>query len=210
LLSNILYFLKGGDKSAPLSDFKDIKSGITTKVLERINKKQKDEKEKLCFSLVGEKKTLDIECDTEQKKKELFHLFKITLEQYKRNELKQIDSEEKEMMEHQKVLKKWNFDILSNEWKISQNLSKGENFTEEDAKLISNCLNGNSTLLTLDLQKSAINDAGLLNLTNGISKTKQLSIINMQGNSITDTSFGVFSKILKKDLKGLKILNCKK
>jgi hypothetical protein len=149
-----------GEKELVLSEVNDVKSGITTKVLERIPKNKRDDKEKLCFSLVGEERTLDIECEDEQQKKDFMHIFKITLEQYKRNELKQIDSEEKELQDHIKALKKWNFDLLESDWKISHNLSKGEDFTEEDSKYISNCLNGNSTLFNLELTKSNINDAG--------------------------------------------------
>ncbi|KAF0975939.1 hypothetical protein FDP41_005266 [Naegleria fowleri] len=188
-----------------ISIFTKIEKGCNTKPFKR----SKKVKEELCFSLIGEERTLDFEFQTTEERDYWFETFQavLALNQKASNAALSNNSKAQDLDKVANALKKFHFDIESSVWKFSKVLTKGSTFTDEDFAYLGLALNGNPKIETLDLSDIKLTDRQCIPVMNGIqSTTKNLSSIILSNNELTDESLTALSKAIK-DSKSISLID---
>lgn len=191
-----------------VADLKHFLPGCETPVFKRQAKKFLEENKDKCFSVVTDQRSLDLEFPTVEKKLEWEKTFQYLVEIGKALKGITQKSKEEEMLDKvMPVLKKWNFDVNSEEWRISKVLNKGESPTNEEIDLISCVWEKNSVVKLIDFNGCAITDQGVGSICKYIKSSTNLIHIDLSNNKISDQGINKFADIL--DVSHLKVINRK-
>ena len=178
--------------SESVSAFTKLEKGCNTKPFKR----SKKVKEELCFSLIGEERTLDFELSRVEDRDFWYDVFETVLAMNKETGTSSSKTQEVEKIANS--LKKFHFDIESNTWKFSKVLTKGTTFTDEDFAYLGLALNGNPKIQTLDLSDIKLTDRQGVPVVSGIhTSTKCLETIILANNELTCITLSALSKALK-------------
>ena len=194
---------KDKKSSEPLSSFVKMQKGTDTPVFKR----KKDVKEELCFSLVGDDRTLDLEFTKSEDRDFWYDVFQSIL-RYFRQKTHGLTSMEKEAEKDLQVLaKRWNFDIESNNWKFSKFLTKGTVFEESDYITLGRALSGNNSLETLELTELKMVDSLFMKAFGSLkSSLRGLTSLILSNNDLSDEAASAIA-LMVKDCKKLTLLD---
>lgn len=181
-----------------VADLKEFKLGCDTPVFKRQSKKFLEESKDKCFSVLTHERSLDLEFPSEQKKLEVEKTFQYLVEIGKNLKGLTQKSKEEEMLEKvMPVLKKWNFDVNSEEWRISKVLNKGESPSNEEIDLISCVWEKNPVVKLIDFNGCSITDQGLTSISKYIKSSQSLIHLDLSNNKITDQGISKFAEVLE-------------
>jgi ankyrin repeat protein len=189
-----------GGKSNPkaqlaMIDFTTIQKGCNTKIFKRA----KNLKQEYCLSLIGNERTLDLECSSEDMRDTWYDILLSALQRVHamKTNPDEVLRKEKEVDKVIQVLNKLTFDIYSDTWRVSKLLTKKESFQDSEFSQLASALENNSVLRVLDLSCIKLTDAGMVNLCTGLKGLKSLTHLSLSGNDLSGPGAVELSKVFK-------------
>lgn len=107
----------------PTLEFTELKKGAVTKVFARSIQKKEDPRYECCLSLIGQKRTLDLEFATKEERDEWYIVLQAVFDQLTMQmpgKLKEQNMTLEEITKCENALKKFHFDVEDQNWKISK------------------------------------------------------------------------------------------
>jgi Leucine-rich repeat (LRR) protein len=193
----------------PTLEFTELKKGATTKVFQRTIQKKEDSRYECCFSLIGQKRTLDFEFANKEERDEWYAVLQAVFDQLNLQmpaKLKEQNMTLEEITKCENALKKFHFDIEDQNWKISKALTRSAKFSEDEYLMLGACLDPNPIIRTIDISENNVSDLAISNLCQSINKAPNLTQLTLSGNAISSEGLVQLAKALKAN-KSIKILD---
>jgi len=189
-----------------VQSFDTIQKGCDTKLFKRNSKNLKPEH---CFSLIGNERTLDLECSSQEMRDQWYEIFDCVLRRgvALKNDSKKFKEQEANIEKVTKALAKFTFDISSDTWKVSKLLTKNATFTEEEFYHLAHSLQNNPLVKIIDLSSVRLTEQAVTNLYTGLESAVSLTSLSLSGNEMTSAGVAELSRLFLKPSCKIKYLD---